>query len=111
MLGKLGRRATLDGHLPQLKRFTVALGSEIEPFAVARPAGREIIGAGEGWQETRDSARHLDNIDFAPLFGMKFKGDVASVGRPACPSSRSVQGSDLVAIGTIGGTRPNIPEA
>ena len=66
---------------------------------------------GNGGQKTGNSARHFNHINLTALAGMKFKGNVAAVRRPAWSSGGPVQRSELLAVGTVAIARPDAPEA
>src|SRR5215471_14347449 len=101
---------TLKGYSPNLEGLRTALGGEIKPLAIARPAWREVISARDSFEKARSATWDFDKVDLAAFGGMKLECQVTTIWRPSWASRRSMQGSDLTAIHSISIAYPNIPK-
>jgi hypothetical protein len=58
-------------------------GIEIDPLTVAGPAGSATIDARKSGKQMGSAIRDFDDADVVIVLGYRFKGDVATVRRPA----------------------------
>jgi hypothetical protein len=58
--------------LPDLSRFLAAARSKVDPVAVARPTGNNVVGAGIGLKLLRRAAGYIGNVNFTPLVSVRF---------------------------------------
>src|ERR1700694_3708407 len=81
LLGHLRRIASFDGHFPHLI-ISAAIGSEVNPPTIFRPARQHISGTLR-CDPARQPAFHPEYIDVGVTFSVRVESKLLPLGRPA----------------------------
>src|SRR6516164_7707563 len=87
--------------LPYLDGFIAATRSEVDPLAVARPAGDDVVGTGIGRENARTVTGIVDDVDLASLGWAIIKSDRTPIIGPARCSRFPGQKRELGGVGAI----------